>query len=162
MGESKDEEEEADEGIIVVKKEEDLADSDGDTENVLKPLLGQMNINTATEDPQAPPRERWHDEASDDALSSDSGSEPATEDEDDGLAPPMSSAGMDPVQTQVDDLALTDSKPGLGAGEMAMEYDPEKLFDRLVAYFDTSSNAEINSLAPSATPQAEQVRADTA
>lgn len=158
-----DQDEDEEDGCVSVKKEDDLPDSDGETDKVVKPLLSQMNISMIAEDSSAPPRERWHDDASDDALSSNSGSEPDTEeDDDDGLAPSMSSSAVGPVQTQVDDMALTDAKPGLGAGGDVMEYDPDKLFDRLVVYFDTSANAEANKLTPSVTPTAEQNRADTA
>lgn len=45
-----------------------------------------------------------------------------------------------------DPMALTDAKPGMGAGLGEAHFDPDRPFAPLVGYFDTSENARLNQL----------------
>lgn len=69
-------------------------------------------------------RNRWEDN-SDDAASSESEPETESDESDDGL---------------------TDAKPGMGAGEEIIHYNPDVMFDKIVAYFDLSGLAQKNKL----------------
>jgi len=129
----------------VIDQEEGDGDGDGDfddhesepePEPLLNPEPETSAVQTAfaamklkrevevADDEATKRRNEWED-ASDDAASSDS--EPETEED------------------EFEDV-LTDAKPGMGAGEEVLHYNPDVMFDRIVAYFDLSSLAQKNGL----------------
>lgn len=111
------------------------SEPESDIEPLLDPEPDNSTIETAfaamqlkpqvevAEDEATRRRNRWEDE-SDNAASSES--EPETEEEfDDGL---------------------TDANPGMGAGNKDLHYDPDVMFNQIVAYFDLSELAQKNGL----------------
>ncbi|KAI5479349.1 DNA ligase [Pseudohyphozyma bogoriensis] len=93
--------------------------------------------------------------------------EPDTEDDEVEVIQEEEESKVAPVEEledvkleDVDPEALTDAKPGMGAGQGALEYDPDKPFEHFLCYFDTSANAVENELIVSKEPSKTQESAD--
>lgn len=151
------------------KQEYEVSAADKVYEDALDEQLRALNLRPVVEERTEENAQRaYRDELDRDALSSDD--EPDTEDDDlvvsdgesSGVAPaPHQGSGVENVKAEVEGMALTDAKPGLGEQEGEFDVRGTGIFGSVVAYFDTSANAEKNGLVASSNVTGEQDRADS-
>ncbi|KAK4057705.1 DNA ligase (ATP) [Microbotryomycetes sp. JL221] len=153
--EGSDEEEEGDDDDEVddIDDVKIAADSQQLQVDSIEPNEFQFDENTKISVEPSIDTQQWKEEQEYDRLDRDaesSESEPETEDEDEHgawTAEPLGRTSESlKIEGHVDNMALSDAPPGLGAGHGELHYNSDKLFEHLLFYFDTESNAELNGL----------------
>ncbi|KAL8278487.1 hypothetical protein RQP46_009177 [Phenoliferia psychrophenolica] len=153
------------------EEEEDDFETVNVEEEDVKPMLPLSNFAY---------RDRDEDEEDEDAGSNqgfDDGPEPDTEESDSdepmmqqqssSAAPHDADAAAGPIPgfadvqigtTTTDPVGLSGAPPGMGAGGSEQHFDDARLFDQMVAYFDSVENAALNALPSSENPVKTQER----